>query len=198
MRSFPPRLTRKGRVIRNLAVVSLLLVLLWTWLCFPLPTRSMNFRRLERARLIAPGEIVYQTDWNRSRIFVDQTSSGAAVVGYLSGLSTRRLDFRLYAYPLNGAVSPVPLDNLELLFLQVPAQARRGELLLTDRAGQGETERLEGEFLDNGVLRFSFPLSSRRHPLELEQLSYTLTLFRADGSLLLRQDGVTPLSGSAS
>ena len=198
MSSFPPRLTRKGRVIRNLAVVSLLLVLLWTWLCFPLPTRSMNFRRLERARLIAPGEIVYQTDWNRSRIFVDQTSSGAAVVGYLSGLSTRRLDFRLYAYPLNGAVSPVPLDNLELLFLQVPAQARRGELLLTDRSGQGEAERLEGEFLDNGVLRFSLPLSSRRHPLELEQLSYTLTLFRADGSLLLRQDGVTPLSGSAS
>ena len=81
MRSFPPRLTRTGRVIRNLAVVSLLLVLLWTWLCFPLPTRSMNFRRLERARLIAPGEIVYQTDWYRPRIFVDQTSTGGAGVG---------------------------------------------------------------------------------------------------------------------
>ena len=62
-----PRLGRRGKTVRNLLVCLALLLWLWSAFSYPLPTREMNFRRLEHYFLLPQGELVFR----EGELFVD-------------------------------------------------------------------------------------------------------------------------------
>ncbi len=53
----PPRLSRGGRTVRNLALVLLLLTYMWVQYQCPIRSTRLDFRRAERDNLIGPCEI---------------------------------------------------------------------------------------------------------------------------------------------
>lgn len=57
-----PGLTRRGRLVRNLACVLLLAVLCWVLLGAPALTEAWAFRRAERRNLVGPSEILQRMD----------------------------------------------------------------------------------------------------------------------------------------
>ena len=62
-----PRLSRGGKVLRNLGAALLLAVLAWGFTEFRLPDPYLDFRRAERANWVGPSEIqgVFQTKYDR-------------------------------------------------------------------------------------------------------------------------------------
>ena len=60
-----PRLSRGGKILRNLAVVGLLLVFGWGCVDFPIRDPYRSFRRAEQGELVGPSE--YQGDFRTTR-----------------------------------------------------------------------------------------------------------------------------------
>ena len=190
-----PRLGRRGKTVRNLLVC--LALILWVWSAFscPLPTREMNFRRLERCFLLPQGELVFR----EGDLFVD-LSEGQAVAGWVP---TRSLPTRygvypcdLWTCPVGEGPSPVSLADNRVLFLNLPREAERGELTLRWSQGQ-QTAWAQAE--ENSLCDFTFD-----HPMEAdspfpksrwggEGWPYVLRLYTGEGALLLEQEGEIPL-----
>lgn len=99
-------------------------------------------------------------------------------------------------------------DNV-LLFLQVPEEAAEAELTITGRIENliEPVETAPGEKMAEGVWMFRYPIARelsadytagrpvRYGGRSLEELPYTLELYREDGSLLWEQSGNLPDSG---
>lgn len=59
IRKILPQLSRRGKFLRNLLVVGMLLYSVWAIRGYcPLPTEEMEFRRLERQNLLGPTQII--------------------------------------------------------------------------------------------------------------------------------------------
>ena len=61
------RVSRKTKLAVNLSVTLLLLLLGWARMGYPVLTAEMEYRRMERANLLSPGEIVFtvgEDDWS--------------------------------------------------------------------------------------------------------------------------------------
>ena len=56
-----PRLGRKGKIVRNLALTLAFLGALWVGMGYPLPA-EMEFHRLERSSLLRPSEVVARVE----------------------------------------------------------------------------------------------------------------------------------------
>ena len=66
-RKYLPRLSRKGRIFRNLLTVVVLLLFIWALRDFAPPTVALAVRwRAEEYGLAAP-EILYCSEWDRDR-----------------------------------------------------------------------------------------------------------------------------------
>lgn len=139
------------------------------------------------------------------------TRGRQAVVGYLEGKWSQ-----IDVFPLNDGPSPVPLslghvgwiESVEdeqggvgstphiwpaLLFLEMP-EAARGELVLDVTYREKDYHRVsEGWDLGDDVWLFVLePPESSYSGDWYQGGSYTLTLYREDGSLLLEQSGTIP------
>lgn len=190
-----PRLGRRGRTVRNLLVCLALLLWLWSAFSYPLPTREMNFRRLEHYFLLPQGELVFRED----DLFVD-LSEGQAVAGWVP---TRSLPTRygiypcdLWTCPVGEGPSPVSLADDRVIFLNLPGEAERGEL--TIRSGQGQ-QTAWAQVEENGLCDFAFdnPMeadcTSPNSHWGVEGWPYVLRLYDGQGELLLEQEGEIPL-----
>lgn len=197
-----PRLSRKGRVVRNLLVCLALLAVLWARYGYPLPTYEMNFRRMERLYMLPQGEVVFRRGtWLGGYWFVDEAGN-QAVCGFVDSLSrpyTRSWQ-DLWVCPIAQEPSPVPLDERRLAVLHVPEETARAELelfgeLLCEPAGP-----VEGQDAGDGVWYFEDLDGVRRveedgvvqNTDQLDGCAYTLKLYGADGGLLQSLEGTIP------
>ena len=66
-----PRLSRRWRIVRNLAVALICLYALWARADYPLPTAELEFRRLERENLLGRSEIqgAFQGTYKRDVVY---------------------------------------------------------------------------------------------------------------------------------
>ena len=188
-----PTLGRTGRTVRNLLLCLVLLVLLWEEFAFPMPTLEMNFRRMEHYYLLPQGELVYR-DGER---FVDR-GEGQAVVGWISSRSrptTHITGCELWVCPLGEGPSPVSLSDREVLFLQVPVQAREAELEL--HSGQGTMVAWGRQ--EDGLVLFRLEDSVEANCTSpsahwgVEGWPYTLRLYGETGAVILEREGEVPL-----
>lgn len=127
-----PRLSRRGKVLRNLLLILVCLFALWAGRDYPLPTAEMEFRRAERENLVAqPTEIqgIFETQWDRWVVGVGQEE---VLVYQLGG-------WRLRGWPIEGTgptLIPVPEmrtmeDQLWVAAVGVPPGAESARLELT-------------------------------------------------------------------
>lgn len=65
-----PRLSRRWKIIRNLALTLVCLYALWAWAGYPLPTAEMEFRRLERQSLMPPSQVQGAFRLDQERVVV--------------------------------------------------------------------------------------------------------------------------------
>ena len=189
-----PRLGRRGKTVRNLLVC--LALILWVWSAFscPLPTREMNFRRLERCFLLPQGELVFQ----EGDLFVD-LSEGQAVAGWVPtrSLPTRRGVYPcdLWTCPVGEEPCPVSLSDDRVLFLNLPGEAERGELTL--RSGQGQQTAWAQAESRRCAFTFDTPMEADCATPEshwgVEGWPYVLRLYGGQEELLLVQEGEIPL-----
>lgn len=102
-----PRLSRGGKVLRNLEAALLLAVLAWGFTEFRLPDPYLDFRRAERANWVGPSEIqgVFQTKYDRWAV----GTCGDQVLLHQDDY----LDFDYWPREENGVtLIPVPLERL--------------------------------------------------------------------------------------
>jgi len=205
-----PRLGRGGKTVRNLLLALVLALLVWGQYGYPLPTAEMEFRRLERANLLPESEIIFNSvkdsplQWRGSIL---SFSTQRVVIGlegdrvHVAGLRYKILE----VYPLSEGITPIPLYNLfvrevglgssdsgvPLLFLNVPAEAGRAnvEIDAVGRSGEALRGRGEGWCLAPGKWMFSVAPGDDFSGEWYADGTYTLRLYRADGSLLLEQSG---------
>ena len=136
-------------------------------------------------------------------------------VGYLDEPMRSHVS-TMEAWPVWEGPTPIPLsqplhrnemdtDNV-LLFLQVPEEAAEAELTITGRIENliEPVETAQGEKMAEGVWMFRYPIARelsadytagrpvRYGGRSLEELPYTLELYREDGSLLWEQSGICP------
>ncbi len=217
-----PRLGRGGKTVRNLLLALALAVLVWAQYGCPLPTAELEFRRMERIHLLPRSEIVLALPEPKTRFDTADGTGLEVIDPLMVGLGTdwAAVGFparaqgnwnTLEVFPLEDGLSLVPLwssklnvtgrgrDDLTfsmpLLLVRVPEETARGELVL-------DTVYLEGEYhresplwkLGEGVW-----LAAVDNPEDVGYSSdwfagaaCTLTLCRADGSLLLERSGRVP------
>jgi len=218
-----PRLRRGWKLALDLGLCALLLVLLWGMAGYPLPTAELEFRRLERAHLMPRSEIVLTlsepktrfdtADGTRletfDRLVVGLGTDWAAVASYRTGGNWDTLE----VFPLEDGPSLVPAWHIflyvtdrgredltfaePLLVVRTPEEAARGELVLDAVYREREYHR-ESPLWDLGEgvwLAAVAPPEDTGHVINwFAGAACTLTLYRADGSLLLERSGVVPLS----
>ena len=79
-----PRMSRKAKLLQNLALCLLFLFLSWMAFDFPLPTKEMAFRRAEAAHLMERSEILGQMEKGRWTYFISEYD-GQLMVSRLTG-----------------------------------------------------------------------------------------------------------------
>ena len=216
---FPlPRLSRRGKIIRNLLLCLPLAVLAWAGSGCPMPTLELEFRRVERQYLLSPAqEILWDTGaegWSQESEG-DRASwrlNGHWVVG-AEGEALRTVWIygdvsELECYPLEQAPFPVPLPDsalfyyrygisrvaVPLAFFGAPEGTARARLELEAVGRDGEGRSWSGEGYDLGEGRWIFPT-------EPDSIfpggwymggDYVLRLYDEAGELLLEKEGVLP------
>ena len=194
---------RKKLLVFDLAVIVFLLWAIWMRSGCPLPTAEMELRRYERTHLLPRSEIVCsikagetvaageRTVSARGPLTVGVTESGAVVWTKTAGISGG------YSVSLEGGpvlrlvpsldAFPGPWESgVSVLALGVSEEAARGEVEL--EAGQGGPMAGPGSRLGRGTWLFSAKARGNGYGLSGDA-PYVLRLYRADGSLLLEQEG---------
>lgn len=189
---------------------------IWMRLGCPLPTAELEFRRMERTRLLPRSEIVFNSGkdcplrWRELPEldfgYYDDVMVGAGN-GYACIYGPEHNIVRTY-HLAEGAV-PVPMYNITahwmplpgfiesgtpLLFLQVPEEADRAMVEIEAEDHEGRELRYQGEGwrLAPGRWMFAAAPGDSFSGSWYAGGSYTLTLYRADGSLLAEQSGTLP------
>ena len=211
-------LSRGKKLALNLGIIVLAGLWLWGMAGYPLPTVEMEFRRLERQKLLPASQILLTMEERRGEddpyTVVVGTWEEQVTVGYLFHRRWGRSWLDLM--PLEERSTPVPLDVVSsrtdgsgneqmgnsILFLQVPEEAASAQVLVGRReSGQLDNRRKAwGEQLENGVWLFWLESGEEMHDemalsqadRALERWTYELILHRGDGSVLLTQSGQLP------
>lgn len=217
-----PRLGRRGKTVRNLALALLLAVPVWGQYGFPLPTAELEFRRQERRLLLPESEIVYTfEDWGRDTadgsVFLFNTWVVGAEEDFVRALyinSSRRIMYHI-ARGEGADPVPLPIGNLavtEILedeggYVSQNLGIHAALLMLDVPAGTAEA-RLQMDFwyrnqrcaIDaNGVKVYDgvwiFPLATPEGGYSgdwYQGEAYTLACRDGGGALLLGQEGIIP------
>lgn len=224
-----PRILHLGRpvrTVRNLLIAMVLLVPIWAEFGYPVPTIELASALAANRALLASGEVAathweledthgisFEEDGHQLRLAVRETG-GQAVVYWQYPWQLRGRS-HINVFPLEEGPSPVPLIRLAakadeagqpqtgnaLLFLYIPEEAAWGEVTVTGRVPEQESdsETVQGHRGENGLMSFWFGTGmvtgNERRWLASEALlgrPYTLRLYRADGSVLAEQEGTIP------
>lgn len=217
-----PRLGRRGKTVRNLALALLLAIPIWSQYGYPMPTAELEFRRLERRLLLPRSGIVYTfEDWGRDTadgsVFLFNTWVVGAEEDFVRALyvnSSRRI---MYHIPRGEGADPVPLpignlavteiledegeyfsQNLgiraALLMLDVPAGTAAARLKMDFRyRDQRCLIDADGVKVTDGVWIFPIDTPEGGYSGDWYQgEAYTLTCLDGAGDLLLGQEGIIP------
>jgi len=222
LRARRPRLGRGGRTARNLLLALALAALVWGQYGCPLPTAELEFRRLERARLMPRSELAFLAPKPKNLLetadgteleLLDPVAVGLgtdwAAVGYR--LRTEGRWDTLKVFPLEDGPSLVPVwrsllnvtggggDDLifaaPVLVVRVPEEAAGGRLALDTVYQEREFHRESPLWkLGEGLW-----LAAVDNPKDIGYsdnwfagADCSLTLYRADGSLLLERSMTAP------
>ena len=214
------KLSRKGKIVRNLLLTLGFGSVVWASQGGPMPTAELIFRQMERTRFLASSEILYTWESSLPLSELRSSSSKDVLVGQypdqiVVGCIFEPNDFggnRLILWPREEGVMPVPLSAFlqredgtlchVLLVLSVPEETAGAQVTVTGRLENAKepVETVQGERWGGGVWAFWFPIDEelttdgelRYGTKDLEGLPYTLELYREDGSTLARQAGTTP------
>jgi len=215
-----PRPRRGRRLAGNLGLCALLLAWFWGMAGYPLPTAELEFRRLERTHLMPRSELVLALPKPKTR-FETADGTGLELLNpVMVGLGTDwaavgyplRAEGRwdtLKVFPLEDGPSLAPLWNsrlstagqinltfcMPLLVVRVPEEAAEGRLVLDTVYLERKIHRESPLWkLEEGLW-----LAAVDHPKDTAYSSdwsagaaCTLTLYRADGSLLLERSMTVP------
>lgn len=189
---------------------------IWLRMGYPLPTAELEFRRMERQNLLPRSEIVFNSEkdcplrWRELPEldfgYYDDVMVGAGD-GYACIYGPEYNIVRTY-HLAEGAV-PVPMYDITahwmplpgfieygtpLLFLQVPEEADRALVEIEAEDHEGRELRYQGEGwrLAPGRWMFAAAPGDSFSGDWYAGGSYTLTLYRTDGSLLLEKSGTLP------
>ncbi len=181
-----PKLPRKWRIIRNLAVLPVLLVFALDLLEWPSLSAYGAFHRLESSYLLTPSRLVLQLGRNRTTVCLSEGESWitmGSVMEYDSGGKPLDIDkFRAilhYVLPKEGTVVvPIPAaDEDDCIYAAVwggPEEAVSGTLELElasfenfigEQTSRPETCTAQAERRENGWFIFQFaPHENHRNP----------------------------------
>ena len=208
-----PKLSRGQKLARNLAASALAGVLAWAAAGYPLPTAELEFRRLERTHLLPESETVFSIRGSirwQDLPELNLPVRGGMVVGVGDGyVHTASLFLEeMDSWPLEEGVTPVPLyrtwveeqesgpdggksTGVPVLFLQVPEETGRAELEVTAEDSESGLLHSQGEGRRLAPGRWLFSASPEHFSLGwCSGGSYTLRLYRTDGSLLSEHSGI--------
>lgn len=160
-----PRLSRGWRIVRNAGAALVVLSLAWAQIFFPLGDVEQNFRRMERVNLLAPSEIVFQSDGPRPTLV--GLRDGWALVARIYGDALG--DWSVCRYPMEEGVTMLPLGEIRryeggsitsgqgLLAFGLPEEAGmiHGVLHLSWDGWEG-TAFARGELQESGAWLFFF------------------------------------------
>ena len=149
---FPlPRLSRRGKIVRNLLLCLPLAVLAWAGSGCPMPTLELEFRQLEGQYLLPPSEILWNTQaegdrdhgereqgdiWWLTDDWVVAVRDNVATAALFDRSGTRQTS--LECYPVEGELFAVPILDSNLLY-----EGRRVDgLAVFNTPESGRTERL--------------------------------------------------------
>ena len=133
-----PRLPRKWKVIRNLAVVLILSLMTVTLFQWPMPTAKLAYQKLERQLLLSPSEVIYSHGERSDRVFVTE-GEGWVTAGNVFKTRVNNSPFDeyqamiRYLYPKDELVLmplPRPTEHNELVvaLTSLPAGTARAEM----------------------------------------------------------------------
>ena len=208
--------SRRDQTVFYLIWSVFLLFGIWLRMGYPLPRLELEFRRMERQNLLPRSEIVFNSEkdcplrWRDLPEldfgYYDDVMVGAGD-GYACIYGPEYNIVRTY-HLAEGAV-PVPMYDITahwmplpgfiesgtpLLFLQVPEEADRTMVEIEAEDHEGKELRYQGEGwrLAPGRWLFAAAPGDSFSGGWYAGGSYTLTLYRADGSLLLEKGGTLP------
>lgn len=208
--------SRRDQTVFYLMWSVFLLFGIWLRMGYPLPTMELEFRRMERQNLLPRSEIIfadtkgidYSGGENFSVSLWQPTFLGIAGDRVTAAVYVHREQWSAASYPLEEGPTPIPFGSAlailfqpgemgfryPLMFVNVPAEAARGEMSL-ELTYFGADYYWFGRGVDTGNGIWLFPLETPS-PSYSDRWwaggSYTLTLYRTDGSLLLEKSGTLP------
>lgn len=207
--------SRRDQTVFYLIWSVFLLFGIWLRMGYPLPTMELEFRRMERTCLLPRSEIVFNSGkdcplrWRElpELDFVHDDVVVGAGDGYACIYEPEYNHVKIY--DLAEGAAPVPMYHMTahwmpspgtikagtpLLFLQVPEEADRAvvEIDAEDDEGKNLRYRGEGRRLAPGQWMFAAAPGDSFSGGWYAGGSYTLTLYRTDGSLLLEKSGTLP------
>ena len=221
---FFPRLSRRGKTVRNLLLTLGVAALIWAQYGCPLPTVEMEFRRLERKYLFPPSELVFDQQSGSELQANDGTAmewSNDAVVGVRDNKALVACAqggawewATLNCYPLEEGPVPVPVVMSHLMWVEVIEMSSTpridGALLLLRMPQEAAAAELEldvtyrGQEYHRDCLVFHLEdgtwlaaVESPEDPYSsnwYEGGDYTLRLYEENGALLLEKTGSIPVS----
>lgn len=208
-------ISRQKKTAVNLTLCAVLLLLIWTRFGCPLPSLEMEFRRVERINLLPRSEIIF-SDEGRGRSYTREGEDRSVNMHQPTflGIAGGRVTAAVYditdrwtaeTYPLEEGPTPAPFRYAHavlfrpgvvefvfpMMFVNVPEGAARGEFSLTLPDRETNYSR-SGQGWDTGNGTWLFPMETPSTGYSDRWWaggSYTLTLYRADGSLLLEKIG---------
>ena len=214
------KLSRKGKIVRNLLLTLGFGFVVWASQGGPMPTAELTFRQMERTRFLASSEILYAWESSLPLSELRSSSSKDVLVGQYPDQIVVGCIFepndpggnRLTLWPREEGVMPVPLSAFlqredgtlchVLLVLSVPEETAGAQATVTGRLENAKepVETVQGERWGGGIWTFWFPIDEKLTTdgdleygtKDLEGLPYTLELYREDGRLFAEQEGILP------
>lgn len=208
-------ISRQKKTAVNLTLCAVLLLLIWTRFGCPLPSLEMEFRRVERINLLPRSEIIF-SDEGRGRSYTREGEDRSVSMHQPSflGIAGERVTVAAHdiagrwtadTYPLEEGPTPAPFRYAHavlfrpgvvefvfpMMFVNVPEETARGEFSLA-LSYREEGYGWSGQGWDTGNGTWLFPVetpSTGYGDYWWAGGSYTLKLYRADGSLLLEKSG---------
>ena len=216
-----PCLNRTWATVRNFLVVGIVGIHLWWMADYPLFNAELEFRRMERTNLMPRSDILFSISEEGERVrlsdswqvemnerwFVGKNQDDVTVALVYKNAENRWVrripieeeritlvplcDVNCYLYGRGGYVGHYTEWNVyknysPVLLLNVPKETESGEIYVEDYSYKGICLRYESH--GDGWMA----LLKESAPDRVLGMNYTLKLYRADGSLLLEQNGIIP------
>ena len=187
---------------------------IWLRMGYPLPTAELEFRRMERQNLLPQSEIVLNSRRTTKIRWRDLPELHIPYCTWMVGegedhVHVANLDYRqVESHPLEAGITAVPIYDasvwwtapeehhsaVPVMFFRVPEETDRAVVEIDAVYGNGEDFRYQGEGwrLSPGRWIFAVDRGESFSGGWYAGGSYTLILYRADGSLLLEKSGTLP------